>query len=211
MGPEPLPPDVGTDDADEVAEPEAKGPEILPPLGRTTGAVTQSFSSSTTFRSVSSLGAGGHVDSEIEFDLPQSAVDPDGRLTAQQYADLMQAWADAIERDVEDAGDVRPDAMLQAAQRIPLPLSGIGPHGLSAAEQEAMTRRAQQTVAGMLSIPSLGDLTTSGVLPADLAEQIRAAPPSSGRPKRRGITVSCGVVALLGAAATVGMVVALWR
>ena len=209
MGSEPLPPDVGADDADEVVE--AEGPQMLPPLGETAGAVTRSFSSSTTFRSVSSMGAGGPVDSEIELDLPQSAIDPDGRLTAQQYAGLMQAWADAIERDVEEAGDIQPGAMLQAAQRIPLPFAGIGAHDLNPDKQDAMTKRVQQTVAGMLSIPSLDDLTASGALPAELAESVRTAPPSA-RPKRRGITVSCGVVALLGAAGPmVGMAVALWR
>ncbi len=113
---------------------------------------TFSFSSSVVRVSRSGEAAQVQLDGAVQLSLPQEVVDPERRLTADQYARLMEAWSRALSAEMKRTmqGGEGPD-LGDFAERVPLPFDAVAWGVLSPEEQAAMTRRAQTAVEGLFS------------------------------------------------------------
>lgn len=194
------PPSVSLDD---LAKPPPVEPPVGPaptPPGEMLPAIVESRQSravSTSFVSFTSTQGGGfraQMDGEVKLDLPQQMVDPDRRLTSEQYRRLMDIWDDALGREMQQA--LRAGQQIELGQlvgHVPLPFAQAGLEGvLSPADQEAMTPRAQAAVQDILSMvarvgqePRVGNLLVNMDVPM-INRPIRVSP-------RQGVTVGCSL------------------
>jgi len=147
---EDLPPPVAADDLAPAAPPAAlEG--VLPPTF-VESHKTFSFSSSVVRVSRSGEAAQMQLDGAVQLSLPQEVVDPERRLTADQYARLMQAFSRALSVEMKRAMQGGQNLELDGlSARVPLPFDEAARGVLSPEEQAAMTRRAQTAVEGLFT------------------------------------------------------------
>jgi hypothetical protein len=118
--------------------------EVLPaPTTR-----SQTFSASFVRVSTTSGGLQARTDGQVQLSLPQETVDPERRLSSDQYRSLMDAWNEALSEELERRAGFDLDAVTRS---VPLPFDRAGLTALSADERAALTQRAQAAASGLFA------------------------------------------------------------